>query len=139
MFQINSNNAHRLGKINHHRSNCLDLQQVQIFFCLVVTVTGHPVLIPASIFQQAGCLCSQQCCSLDTSGRSDALLYVRSHSPNAGRSFLLPQRWRVIGNDDQLGLALTKRLQCLAVPKHKLATLHHQSQARVNALNCLFL
>jgi len=51
----------------------------------------------------------------------------------------LPEGWGVVSDDDQLSLALSQCLQGLFVAKHKLATLHHQSQARVDVLDVLLL
>lgn len=51
----------------------------------------------------------------------------------------LPEWWSVISNDNQLGFALAKGLQCLLVAKHIFATLHHKSQTRIDILNALFL
>jgi len=49
----------------------------------------------------------------------------------------LPQGRRVVGDDDELGLALAQRLERLAVAEHVLATLHHQRQPSVDALDRL--
>lgn len=45
----------------------------------------------------------------------------------------------IVGNDDQLGLALAEGLQGLLVAQAKLAGLHDQSQTSIDALQSLFL
>ena len=50
-----------------------------------------------------------------------------------------PEGWGVVGNDDQLCLAVAQGLQSLLVAKHIFPTLHHQGKARVDALNGLLL
>lgn len=50
-----------------------------------------------------------------------------------------PEGWGVVANNDQLGLPGTQTPQCLSVPEYIFPGLHHQGQARVDALNGLFL
>eukprot|EP00009_Paramoeba_aestuarina_P000011 CAMPEP_0201506128 /NCGR_PEP_ID=MMETSP0161_2-20130828/38_1 /ASSEMBLY_ACC=CAM_ASM_000251 /TAXON_ID=180227 /ORGANISM="Neoparamoeba aestuarina, Strain SoJaBio B1-5/56/2" /LENGTH=254 /DNA_ID=CAMNT_0047900131 /DNA_START=71 /DNA_END=833 /DNA_ORIENTATION=+ len=51
----------------------------------------------------------------------------------------LPEGGSVVGEDDQLGFSLTKRLEGGLVPQVVLSTLHHESETRVNVLLGLFL
>lgn len=51
----------------------------------------------------------------------------------------LPEMGSVVGNDDQLGLALAEGLQGLLVAQAVLAGLHDQSQTSIDALQSLFL
>ena len=50
-----------------------------------------------------------------------------------------PQRWSVVGDDDELRLALAQSLERLSVAEHVLTALHDQRQPRVDALYRLFL
>lgn len=50
-----------------------------------------------------------------------------------------PQLWRVVGQDDKLGFAVSQRLQCLSVAEHVLAGFDDQLEPVVNALHGFFL
>lgn len=50
-----------------------------------------------------------------------------------------PEMWSVVGDDDKLGLALTKSLQGLLVAEAVLAGLHDQGQAGVDRFQSFFL
>lgn len=50
-----------------------------------------------------------------------------------------PEWGCVVGDNHQLGFPLTESFQCLAKTKAEFARFHHQSKARVDALNSLFL
>ena len=51
----------------------------------------------------------------------------------------LPEGWGVVGDDNELGFALTQCLQGLLVAQEVLARLHHQSQPGIDVLRRLFL
>lgn len=58
---------------------------------------------------------------------------------NAERAFphllsISPEWWRVVGNDDQLGFALSQRFQRLVVTQAIFAGFHNQSQTGIGAL-----
>ncbi len=52
---------------------------------------------------------------------------------------ILPERRCVVGDDDELGLALPEGLERLLVAQHVLAGLHDEGQARVDGLGRLLL
>ena len=51
----------------------------------------------------------------------------------------LPQLWGVVGQDDQLGLALSQSLQSLSVAQDVFTRLDDQLESVVDALHGLFL
>lgn len=61
---------------------------------------------------------------------SKVIVYTSVHSTffQHARKELLPQRWGVVGDDNQLSLALTKGFQSLLITQHKLATFHHKGK-----------
>lgn len=60
---------------------------------------------------------------------------LRRRGVNVG----LPERWAVVGQDNQLGFSLADHLLGLFVAQHILSTLHHQLETRVDGLHGLFL
>ena len=65
--------------------------------------------------------------------------HAKADTEWTGLTVCLPQLRRVVGQDDQLGLALSQSLECLSVAQDVLAGLDDQLESAVDALHGLFL
>lgn len=52
---------------------------------------------------------------------------------------VIPQRWRIVGDDDQFRFALSQRFQRLFIAQAKFAGFHDQSQTGICAFQSFFL